>query len=537
VRTWVHLIKLSGWMLAVCIVTSLLVASVNVLVLKATTEAMQTQRSAGNTRLWFALLCGILLVSRSAAEISLTRMMLDSACQLRVRLSRQIAAMSQKALEAVGSAAVLSAMLDDITMISSLGAVLPALTTNVFLAVGVLGYLYVVCPPVFALVAICIAIAVTTYIGFTHSATHLFANARDAQQEVLARANTLVVASKELRLDSSKHERVLTDLYMYAERSNRDGFHALTRYSLASGCSYAAYFFVIAILLTIPQSGLYGVSRSSATAAVLGVLFMRGAIETIVGVIPTVRKASVAMEHLHQIGLQVQAGDERHHHASSRLTDSFEYIRLTDVTYRYETVDRNTTFQLGPVSLDVRRGEILFLAGGNGVGKTSLLKVLCGLYSPTQGAIHLDRMALNDKLMPEYRQLFSAVFQDFTLLRCLPVLGQPDVAERARDYLHEFHLAEKVKIGRDEFICGELSRGQQKRLALIVALVEEKPICILDEWAADQDPQFRRYFYEVIVPRAKRQGRTIVAVTHDETYYHIADRLIRLNEGMLSVGT
>src|SRR5579871_183241 len=490
IRSWTHLVKLSGWMLAVCIVTSLLVSAVNVLVLKVTADAMQTQTAAGNKRLWFALLCGILLISRSAAEISLTRMMQDSAYNLRVRLSRQIAAMSQKALEAVGPAAVLSAMVDDIATISSLGGVLPAITTNVFLTISVLAYLCFVCPPAFALVGISIGIAVVIYLGLTQSATHLFVHARDAQQEVLARANTLVAASKELRLDSSKHQTILSDLRSYAERSNRDGFKAFTRYSVASGCSYTAYFIVIAILLTIPEGGWYGVSRSAASTAILSVLFMKGAVETIVGMIPTIRRAGVAMEHLHQIGLQVEAGNEQQHDPSSKAADSFKYIRLTEVMHCYDRQNGNTPFRLGPVSLDIYRGEILFLAGGNGVGKTSLLKVLCGLYSPTQGTIHLDRTALDEKTMPEYRQLFSAVFQDFTLLRCLPLLAQPEVAERARGYLHEFHLADKVKVGPDEFICGELSRGQQKRLALLVALAEGKPICLLDEWAADQDPAF-----------------------------------------------
>ncbi len=261
---------------------------------------------------------------------------------------------------------------------------------------------------------------------------------------------------------------------------------------------------------------------------------MKGAVETIVGMIPMIRRAGVAMEHLHQIGLQVEAGNEQQHDPSSKATDSFECIRLTEVVHCYDRLNGPPPFRLGPVSLDIYRGETLFLAGGNGVGKTSLLKVLCGLYNPSQGTIHLDRTVLNEKTMQGYRQMFSAIFQDFTLLRCLPLLAEPEVAERALSYLREFHLADKVKIGPDEFICGELSRGQQKRLALLVALIEGKPICLLDEWAADQDPAFRRYFYEVILPRMKRQGTTIIAVTHDETYYHIADRVIRLKEGLLA---
>jgi putative ATP-binding cassette transporter len=77
----------------------------------------------------------------------------------------------------------------------------------------------------------------------------------------------------------------------------------------------------------------------------------------------------------------------------------------------------------------------------------------------------------------------------------------------------------------------ELSRGQQKRLALIYALLEDKDLLILDEWAADQDPQFRTYFYKVFLKELIKIGKTIIMVTHDDFHYKYADRIVKFDFG------
>ena len=81
------------------------------------------------------------------------------------------------------------------------------------------------------------------------------------------------------------------------------------------------------------------------------------------------------------------------------------------------------------------------------------------------------------------------------------------------------------------FSTTRLSRGQRKRLALVTAYLEDRPIYLFDEWAADQDPLFRRVFYQRLLPELKRRGKTVVAVTHDDRYFDAADQLIKLEEG------
>jgi multidrug/microcin transport system ATP-binding/permease protein len=79
----------------------------------------------------------------------------------------------------------------------------------------------------------------------------------------------------------------------------------------------------------------------------------------------------------------------------------------------------------------------------------------------------------------------------------------------------------------------KFSKGQSKRMSLIFALLENKPILVLDEWAADQDPHFRKFFYEELIPKLKREGKTIIAVTHDDAYFNQADRIIKFDYGKI----
>ncbi|MCK5681500.1 ATP-binding cassette domain-containing protein, partial [bacterium] len=124
-----------------------------------------------------------------------------------------------------------------------------------------------------------------------------------------------------------------------------------------------------------------------------------------------------------------------------------------------------------------------------------------------------------------YRETFAAVFSDFHLFQKLHGLHETDPGKTA-ELLTLFQLDYKTKRIGDSFSNLDLSTGQRKRLALIVSLMEDKPVYIFDEWAADQDPHFREYFYLELLPRLKREGKTIVAVTHDDRYFDCCDRIL-----------
>ena len=201
------------------------------------------------------------------------------------------------------------------------------------------------------------------------------------------------------------------------------------------------------------------------------------------------------------------------------------------MTLTYHREGRDLDFTLGPVDLELEPGEVVFLVGGNGSGKTTLAKLLVGLYRPDGGEIRLDGRPVGAEELDDYRQLFSVVFADFYLFDRLLGLEAPDLDERARRYLEELQIDHKVEVEGGELSTLELSQGQRKRLALLTAYLEDRPVYLFDEWAADQDPTFKEVFYGEVLPDLARRGKGVVAISHDDRYYRLGDRVVKLEDG------
>ncbi|ETR69275.1 MAG: ATP-binding cassette transporter [Candidatus Magnetoglobus multicellularis str. Araruama] len=205
----------------------------------------------------------------------------------------------------------------------------------------------------------------------------------------------------------------------------------------------------------------------------------------------------------------------------------FNEIRYEDLSFAYEA-EENAPFSVGPLNLIFRPGEIVFVVGGNGSGKSTLMKMLTGLY-PASGSVFLNGV---EKSLTHCRSLYSTIFYDFHLFDRFYGLKNID-AERVNHLLRVMRLDHKVRFEVDRFSTLDLSTGQRKRLAMLTTIMEDKPIYMFDEWAADQDPEFREYFYTSLLPSFKDQGKTVIAVSHDDRFFHAADRVIRLEYGQL----
>jgi putative ATP-binding cassette transporter len=206
---------------------------------------------------------------------------------------------------------------------------------------------------------------------------------------------------------------------------------------------------------------------------------------------------------------------------------------MRGVTHSYHREREDSTFTLGPIDLRVEPGELLFLVGGNGSGKTTLAKVLVGLYMPEEDDIYLNGAPVTEQNRDTFRQYFSVVFSDFHLFDTLLGISHPHLDTRAENYLRELQLHHKVQIKDGELSTTDLSQGQRKRLALLTAYLEDRPFYLFDEWASDQDPLFKEIFYAEILPDLKKRGKAVVVITHDDKYFHMADRLVKLDYGQL----
>lgn len=207
-------------------------------------------------------------------------------------------------------------------------------------------------------------------------------------------------------------------------------------------------------------------------------------------------------------------------------------LTIKALKFAYASTDDQAGYQLGPIDLTIAKGEVLFIVGGNGSGKSTILKVLTGLYEATGGDIFVDEQAVIAENIGEYRELFAAIFTDFHLPNRL--LGVKEVnKKKVKHLLSIFGLKGKTGIEGDRLTNIDLSTGQKKRLAMLQAFLENKAIYIFDEVAADQDPEHRKLFYEFILPDIKAAGKTVLVVSHDDHYFHVADRVLEMKKGVL----
>lgn len=285
------------------------------------------------------------------------------------------------------------------------------------------------------------------------------------------------------------------------------------------------------------QFGLYGVLGAVAFSAplffpvsmevmaqyIVAVLFLVGPLRALLGIQNQWIKSGAAVDRVQE--LRARLSDEEESLAPARLNDNWQKLECENLCYEYESADKVDGFQIGPVNLVIERGQTVFLVGGNGSGKTTLLKLLMGLYSPSSGRVLLD----GEPLVPsdDQRKLFGGVLSDYHLFGWV----NDENSTLATGLLERVALEKKVQVSAGNFSTIDLSKGQRARLALIAALSEERPIYVFDEWAADQDPEFREFFYLEMLPQLRKQGVTVVAATHDDRYFGAADQLIRLDRG------
>lgn len=261
------------------------------------------------------------------------------------------------------------------------------------------------------------------------------------------------------------------------------------------------------------------------------ILFLIGPISMIVQAIPALATANSSMERLLALDAQLSSASPPSADSDARAPAVRPELRLEAATFTYSETG-GSGFTVGPIDFVARPGEIVFITGGNGSGKTTLMKLMAGLYRPDSGRVFLGETLLSPATDAWIRDQISIIFSDFHLFRRLYGLGEQD-PERISELLRDMQIDHKTSIRGDKFGTIQLSTGQRKRLALIVALLEDKPIVIFDEWAADQDPLFRRKFYEEILPALKAKGKVVICVTHDDRYFDVADRRFKMEFGRM----
>ncbi|WP_438028696.1 cyclic peptide export ABC transporter [Sorangium sp. So ce233] len=480
----------------------------------------------------FAAVCFLLPFARYHSEILLTRLSQGALYDLRVKICRKVLGAPLRQLEEIGPPRMLTVLTEDIPVITAALQQIPIICVNLVVVVGGLLYMGWLSPVMLASVIALIVLGVVGYQLPMGQATRHFRRAREATDELMKTFRALTRGVKELKLHAKRREAFLaTSLEAEAgvvQASNLRGMVALTA---ANGWGQGVVFTIIGVTLFVLP--LFQVTSPEALIGYsLILLYLMTPMQVLIGAIPALSRAGIAVQKVEDLGasLKVDAGEAE---ATAPLPEKWKRLELAGVTHAYRSDGKDDTFTLGPIHLSVRRGEMLFLVGGNGSGKTTLAKLITGLYEPEAGEIRLDGEAITDRNRQAYRQLFSVVFFDFHLFERLIGLDSPELNVRARAYLSRLQLDHKVSVEGGVLSTTSLSQGQRKRLALLTAYLEDRPVLLFDEWAADQDPVFKDVFYRQILPELRASGKTIIVISHDDRYFGLADRVLKMDFGQL----
>lgn len=360
-------------------------------------------------------------------------------------------------------------------------------------------------------------------------ANKLGEEARDLQNVFFKFINDLIGGFKELSLNENRKNGFQKDM------EESCGKYKVKRSK--SALAFANMFVVGELLFTLAIGSvvfvfpfiLKSLDSTSLTSYVFVLLYMTGPVHGILNTIPNAIEVKISLKRINSLIDEISSYTKEEDNINDENIVGSLSLKLKDVEYEYAQID-GQSFKVGPINYEFKSGEIVFITGGNGSGKSTLAKLLTGLYLPSKGEISLNGIVSQKQLNRSY----STVFADFYLFDKLYGISYEGKETEIQRYLEILQLSDKVQIQDGKFSTTKLSTGQKKRLALLVTYLEDRPIYLFDEWAADQDPEFRLFFYDSLLPELKSKGKCVIAVTHDDRYFNLADRVIKMDLGKIN---
>jgi putative pyoverdin transport system ATP-binding/permease protein len=520
----------SRWTLFVAIATSIVSGFGNAGLVALINQALSASTAQLVHLGWQFVVLGVVVLStRTLSQTLFMDLGQRAKANLRMQTIRRLGDASFRHLEQQGAARSLAVLTQDLDAIVMLFVRMPALAMQSAVIIGCLAYLSVLSWQILLVAIVTIGIGAAGFrLANGRALFHLRAS-RKREDDLVRHFRALFDGAKELKLHRLRRAAFIDDTLstnVEAVRVQRTRGYVLYA-AAASWGSFILFAFIGITLFVVAR--LYPVNTHVMSGYAMVFLYMIMPIESLLSAIPNISTARVALERIEEVNAELPLEEG----LDARVFSGFESIVLDGVTHRYFREKENDVFTLGPVNLAFRPGELVYLIGGNGSGKTTLAKTIVGLYAPESGRIVVDGAPVGEADRDSYRQLFSVVFSDFFLFDSLLGIRLTGLDQTAQDLLVHLQLDHKVSVKDGAFSTLELSQGQKKRLALLVAYLEDRPFYLFDEWAADQDPLFKDVFYRKLLPELKARGKTVVVITHDDRYFHLADRYIKLEYGQV----
>lgn len=479
----------------------------------------------------FTAAAATVLLAGAVSSVLLIRLAQRSIQSLRMELCRRILDSGMRRIESIGPARLQSALTDDVQVITNAVASVPLLSINIAIVAGAFVYIGILSVKALLGMAAVLAVGLVLYQLPVRRAGRYLRKARAHQDTMHGHLESVTRGAKELKLDSARRSQVLQGgVDGTGALLVRDTTRGVALYTVAG--SWGQMLFLASIGIMLFSGPRYGITEQELTGFTLAVLYINTPLVTVLNMIPVLGRAGTALRSLDalELGDESTLPEPRPAPDGPATAAPGATLRLRGAAFRYASDDdAESAFQVGPLDVDFRPGTITCLIGGNGSGKTTLAKLLCGLYRPDGGEILLNGAPVTRARVRELRESVAGVFSDVHLFRALP--GGPESDEQANRLLQQLGMSEKVTVRSGEFSTVALSTGQRKRLALVAALLADRPILLFDEWAADQDPGFRDFFYTEVLPALRERGKTVIAITHDDRYFGIADSILKLERG------
>ncbi|MBN4054307.1 cyclic peptide export ABC transporter [Nitrospira defluvii] len=476
------------------------------------------------------------LVFGVISKVMLNRLTQGIIYELHLMLSRRILLSPLRLIEKIGIPKIMAALSDDIRTISEAFRSIPILCIDITIFLACMIYIGYLSIQLLIMTVIFCVVGIASYHILAKQGVRYFSLARKKENTLFEHFRGMTEGFKELKLNARRTDEFLNRHLEHTVCEYKGiNIKALNIFAVAEGWGELLFFipigvalFLMPVLIEIPQNILWGY--------VLTVIFLIRPLGDMVNMFPNLGRANVAANNIKSLELSLVDEGVRNTHLEKREkidSNGLKQLELVGVTHTYHDDKKGNGFTLGPIDLSFYPKEIVFVTGGNGSGKSTLAKLITGLYSPQSGEIIINGKRVLEVDNTWYRQHFSAIFADFHLFKVLMGINNDKIENEARTYLNWLELENKISINKGRFSTTALSHGQRKRLALLIALLEDRPIYVFDEWAADQDPQFREIYYTEILKVLKQRGKTVVVITHDDRYFYLADRIIKLDYGKI----
>ena len=481
----------------------------------------------------FTGLCLTLLVSGALSQIYIAKLSQTIVYQLRLKLAHSLLDCPLQHLEQLGAPKLLATLTEDIGQIANASAFVAQLSLNFAWLLGSLLYLCWLSPLLFVMMLIVMFVSIAIYQKMIELAQISVKAALQVRDHLFKNFETLTTGTKELKLHQQRRWDFLeSDLEPSASELRHHWIQALKIYAWTGSLGLVMFLIPIGFLMYVLPYWI-AIDRSMLAGYALTILFMLSPIRAVLTILPEIAKANLALSKVDSLGLALEGQITEDQLAKATPKPDWTSLKLVNLEHTYPSDREDHRFTLGPLNLQFTPGEIIFIVGGNGSGKSTLVKLITGLYQPEAGHIEWDGEPVDDRNREQYRQQFSAIFADFYLFDRLLGIETNALKAQAQTYLAQLELDHKVKIEGNTLSTLNLSQGQRKRLALLTAYLEDRPIYVFDEWASDQDPVFKRVFYTQLVPALKQRGKTVLVVSHDDRYFEYCDRTIKLDYGQV----